>query len=43
MQTPVTIRLTPVTISLALFTEAMAILALIRKYEYFKLGMKTLN
>jgi len=41
--TPWGIRLTPVTISLAVFTEAMAILALTRKYGYFKLNMKTLN
>lgn len=38
--TPWGIRLTPVTLSLALFTEAMAILALARKYIYFKLSLK---
>lgn len=38
--TPWGIRLTPVTISLAVFTEAMAILALTRKYGYFKLSIE---
>lgn len=38
--TPWGIRLTPVTVSLAVFTEAMAISALIRKYVYYKLGLR---
>jgi uncharacterized membrane protein len=36
--TPWGIRLTPITISLATFTEAMAITALIRKYRYYALA-----
>lgn len=39
--TPWGIRLTPVTLSLAVFTEAMALTALARKYIYFKLTMET--
>jgi hypothetical protein len=35
--TPWGIRLTPITISLATFTEAMAFTALIRKYRYYAL------
>jgi hypothetical protein len=35
--TPWGIRLTPITISLATFTEAMAVTALIRKYRYYAL------
>jgi len=35
--TPWGIRLTPITLSLATFTEAMAITALTRKYRYYKL------
>jgi uncharacterized membrane protein len=35
--TPWGIRLTPITLSLATFTEAMAITALIRKYRYYTL------
>jgi hypothetical protein len=35
--TPWGIRLTPITISLATFTEAMAVTALIRKYRYYTL------
>lgn len=38
--TPWGIRLTPTTLSLAIFTEAMAILALARKYIYFRLSLK---
>jgi len=38
--TPWGIRLTPIVISLATFTEAMSILALARKYHYYKLGLK---
>ena len=38
--TPWGIRLVPVTVSLALFTEVMAATALVRKYGYFKLSMK---
>ena len=38
--TPWGIRLAPVTVSLAVFTEAMALTALSRKYVYFKLSLK---
>ena len=38
--TPWGIRLTPVSISLAIFTEAMAIIALRRKYIYFRLSLE---
>jgi len=37
--TPWGIRLEPVTFSLALFTEAMAVAASVRKYRYFRLGL----
>ena len=38
--TPWGIRLTPVSISLAIFTEAMATIALRRKYIYFRLSLE---
>ncbi|RLI06946.1 hypothetical protein DRO24_04065 [Candidatus Bathyarchaeota archaeon] len=38
--TPWGIRLTPVSISLAIFTGAMAIIALRRKYIYFRLSLE---
>lgn len=38
--TPWGIRLVPVLISLAIFTESMAVLALIRKYKYYKLRLE---
>jgi hypothetical protein len=38
--TPWGIRLTPIVVSLAAFTEAMSILALVRKYRYYKLSSK---
>ena len=38
--TPWGIRLTPVSLSLAIFTEAMAIIALRRKYIYFRLSLE---
>ena len=38
--TPWGIRLTPVSLSLATFTEAMAIIALRRKYIYFRLSLE---
>jgi uncharacterized membrane protein len=38
--TPWGIRLTPITISLATFTEAMALIALARKYRYYELSLK---
>jgi uncharacterized membrane protein len=37
--TPWGIRLTPVILSLTLFTEAMAAASLVRKYRYFRLGL----
>lgn len=37
--TPWGIRLTPVILSLVLFTEAMAAASLVRKYRYFRLGL----
>jgi hypothetical protein len=38
--TPWGIRLTPIVISLATFTETMAVLALVRKYRYYRLNLK---
>ena len=38
--TPWGIRLMPVLISLAVFTESMAVLALIRKYKYYKIVLE---
>jgi len=38
--TPWGIRLVPVLISLAIFTESMAVLALTRKYKYYKIGLE---
>jgi hypothetical protein len=38
--TPWGIRLTPIVTSLATFTETMSILALVRKYRYYKLSLK---
>jgi len=38
--TPWGIRLTPMVISLATFTETMAVLALVRKYRYYRLNLK---
>lgn len=38
--TPWGIRLTPVSISIAIFTEAMALIALFRKYIYFRLSLE---
>jgi uncharacterized membrane protein len=38
--TPLGIRLTPIVISLAAFTETMAFIALERRYRYYKLGLK---
>ena len=38
--TPWGIRLTPIVISLATFTETMAVLALVRKYRYYRLSLK---
>jgi uncharacterized membrane protein len=38
--TPWGIRLTPIVVSLAAFTEAMAISALVRKYRYYRLGLR---
>jgi uncharacterized membrane protein len=38
--TPWGIRLTPIVVSLAAFTEAMAASALVRKYRYYRLGLR---
>jgi hypothetical protein len=38
--TPWGIRLTPIVTSLATFTETMAVLALVRKYRYYRLNLK---
>jgi len=38
--TPWGIRLTPIVISLAAFTETMAVIALARKYHYYRLSLK---
>jgi len=38
--TPWGIRLTPIVTSLATFTETMAVLALVRKYRYYRLSLK---
>jgi hypothetical protein len=38
--TPWGITLTPIMISLTIFTEALAFVALVRKYRYFKLALK---
>jgi len=38
--TPWGIRLTPITISLASFSEVMAVSALIRKYRYYRMRMR---
>jgi uncharacterized membrane protein len=38
--TPWGIRLEPITASLALFTEIMALVSLVRKFRYYRLGME---
>jgi len=38
--TPWGIRLTPIVISLVAFTENMAVLALVRKYRYYRLSLR---
>jgi hypothetical protein len=38
--TPWGIRLTPIVTSLATFTETMTVLALVRKYHYYRLSLK---
>jgi uncharacterized membrane protein len=38
--TPWGITLTPIMVSLAVFTEALALSALVRKYRYYKLSLE---